>query len=175
MVGVPLNIMCSKRCAMPVMPRRSFELPTCATQPPATVGSSCRSTSSSRIPLPRFFSTTGTCCAVTGSAQCKRKTKANNLHPPPVRVPTHQILFRYAMLVRHTLRRTRSTAKSKATPSFCCYYWAECVYSHNLYLMKLFALKARLSVALYLAMLAVGATPAQAASRSEEHTSELQS
>ena len=38
MVGVPLNIMCSKRCAMPVMPSRSLELPTCATQPPATDG-----------------------------------------------------------------------------------------------------------------------------------------
>src|ERR1017187_2283607 len=100
MVGVPLNIMCSKRCAMPVIPSRSFELPTCATQPPETVGSSWRSTSSSRIPLARSFSTTGTFCAGSGSAQCRRKTTVNNFHAHPVRVPTRQVLSRYAMLVR---------------------------------------------------------------------------
>ena len=54
---------------MPVMPSRSLELPTWATQPPDTVGSSCRSTSSSRMPLARSFSTTGTCCAGNGSVQ----------------------------------------------------------------------------------------------------------
>ena len=38
MVGVPLNIMCSKRWAMPVMPGRSLALPTCATQPAGNGG-----------------------------------------------------------------------------------------------------------------------------------------
>ena len=33
MTRVPLNIMCSKRWLMPVMPSRSFTEPTCATQP----------------------------------------------------------------------------------------------------------------------------------------------
>src|SRR6266850_3659928 len=60
MVGVPLNIMCSKRWAMPVIPGRSLELPTCATQPPATVGSSCRWTRRSLIPFGSVFSITGT-------------------------------------------------------------------------------------------------------------------
>ena len=48
---------------MPVMPGRSLALPTCATHPPAMVGSSCRSTSSTRMPLGKVFSMTGTFCA----------------------------------------------------------------------------------------------------------------
>ena len=39
MVIVPLNIMCSKRWLMPVMPVRSLALPTFAAQPAATEGS----------------------------------------------------------------------------------------------------------------------------------------
>src|SRR5688572_25790944 len=42
------------------MPGRSLALPTWATQPPATVGSSGRSTIRSFIPLGSVFSTTGT-------------------------------------------------------------------------------------------------------------------
>src|ERR1043166_8905631 len=60
MGGVPLNIMCSKRWAMPVMPGRSLELPTWATQPPAMVGSSWRSTRRTDMPLARVFWRTGT-------------------------------------------------------------------------------------------------------------------
>jgi hypothetical protein len=52
---------------MPVIPGRSFELPTCATHPPATVGSSCLSTISSRIPFESCFSITGTFCADAGN------------------------------------------------------------------------------------------------------------
>ena len=39
-VFVPLNIMCSKRWAIPVMPGRSLALPTRASQPKAMVGCS---------------------------------------------------------------------------------------------------------------------------------------
>jgi hypothetical protein len=45
---------------MPVIPGRSFALPTRATQPPAIVGSSCRSTRSTRMPLASVCSVTGT-------------------------------------------------------------------------------------------------------------------
>ncbi len=40
MVLVPLNIMCSKKCEMPVIPGRSLAEPTWATQPVAMVGAS---------------------------------------------------------------------------------------------------------------------------------------
>ena len=40
-VLVPLNIMCSKKWLMPVIPGRSFTEPTCAVQPAAMVGESC--------------------------------------------------------------------------------------------------------------------------------------
>ena len=61
MVRVPLNIMCSKRWLMPVMPSRSFTEPTCATHPPTTVGESWRSNSSQRMPLGRVNSCTSIC------------------------------------------------------------------------------------------------------------------
>ena len=51
MMRVPLNIMCSKKWLMPVMPSRSLTEPTWATQPPTTVGESWRSKSSQRIPF----------------------------------------------------------------------------------------------------------------------------
>src|SRR4051812_42568870 len=75
--------MCSNRCAMPVIPGRSFALPTCATQPPAMVGSSCRSTSRRRMPFGSSFSVTGTFWASSGKVQNKRKhTRAPLGHDP---------------------------------------------------------------------------------------------
>ena len=50
-VLVPLNIMCSKRWLMPVIPSRSLTEPTWATQPAATVGDSCRSRRRKRMPF----------------------------------------------------------------------------------------------------------------------------
>ena len=61
MVRVPLNIMCSKRWLMPVMPARSLTEPTCATQPATTVGESWRSKSSQRMPLGSVSSWTLIC------------------------------------------------------------------------------------------------------------------
>ena len=63
MAAVPLNIMCSKRCATPVMPGRSWTDPTLATQPAATFGSPGRGKSSNVKPLSSTTSSTGTCCA----------------------------------------------------------------------------------------------------------------
>ena len=40
MVWVPLNIMCSKKWLIPVIPGRSFAEPTWAVQPASTVGES---------------------------------------------------------------------------------------------------------------------------------------
>ena len=40
-VFVPLNIMCSKKWLIPVIPGRSFTEPTWAVQPAAIVGESC--------------------------------------------------------------------------------------------------------------------------------------
>ncbi len=62
-VFVPLNIMCSNRCEMPVMPGPSLTEPTFATQPQDTVGESWRSTISSFNPLGSSSSRTLTCCA----------------------------------------------------------------------------------------------------------------
>ena len=74
-VGVPLNIMCSNKCAMPVIPGRSLALPTRATQPPEIDGASCRSTSSTLSPLERKCSFTGTFWPNTAIAgNKKRKT-----------------------------------------------------------------------------------------------------
>ncbi len=60
MVRLPLNIMCSKRWAMPVAPTSSLTDPTWAVHPAETVGLSCRSTINSFIPLSRNTSWTGT-------------------------------------------------------------------------------------------------------------------
>src|ERR1043166_9354861 len=81
MAGVPLNIMCSKRWAMPVMPGRSLELPTWATQPPAMVGSSWRSTRRTDMPLARVFWRTGTFWAGNGREQNKSTAKAEIRNP----------------------------------------------------------------------------------------------
>jgi hypothetical protein len=62
MTRVPLNIMCSKRWLMPVMPSRSFTEPTWATHPPTTVGESWRSKSSQRIP----FGSVNSCTLICG-------------------------------------------------------------------------------------------------------------
>ena len=76
MVRVPLNIMCSKKWLMPVMPARSFTEPTCATQPAAMVGDSWRSKSSQRMPLGSVSSWTLICgfsAAAAGSAGAQRE------------------------------------------------------------------------------------------------------
>jgi hypothetical protein len=80
--------MCSNRWAIPVMPGRSFALPTCATQPAAMVGSSCRSTSSTRMPLASVCSVTGTFWAMRGRPggrkrddQSTASKKAQAFHP----------------------------------------------------------------------------------------------
>src|SRR5262245_40979546 len=57
-VRVPLNIMCSKKWLMPVMPGRSLTEPTRASQPTLTVGDSWRSKSSHFMPLPSVYSST---------------------------------------------------------------------------------------------------------------------
>ena len=64
---VPLNIMCSNRCATPVMPGRSYTEPTLATQPAATLGSPGRGTSSRVRPLSSSCSITSTCWAPAGT------------------------------------------------------------------------------------------------------------
>ena len=81
MVRVPLNIMCSKRCEMPVMPGRSFTEPTFATQPAATLGSPLRGTISTFMPLSSTISWTATCCAVAASGHsATAATTARNRH-----------------------------------------------------------------------------------------------
>ncbi len=63
MVRVPLNIMCSKKWLMPVMPGRSFAEPTCATQPAETVDSSGRTTARNFMPFESSKVSTGTFAA----------------------------------------------------------------------------------------------------------------
>ena len=71
-VCVPLNIMCSNRCATPVMPGRSYTEPTLATQPAATFGSPGRGTSSRVRPLSSSCSITSTCWAPAGAPRPSR-------------------------------------------------------------------------------------------------------
>ncbi len=69
MTWVPLNIMCSKKWLMPVMPGRSFTEPTRATHPAATVGESWRSKSSHFMPFASWYSSTaiwGFCAPAAG-------------------------------------------------------------------------------------------------------------
>src|SRR5579872_2071089 len=117
MVSVPLNIMCSKRWAVPVMPGRSLEEPTCATQPPAMDGSSWRSTSRSFMPLARVFSTTGTFWAKSGETQAAgRRRKRNNFrtrHLPPR--PVIVVTRRWLLSVNTNLRQKVSQGCSSAT------------------------------------------------------------
>ena len=61
MVWVPLNIMCSKKWLIPVIPGRSFTEPTWATHPVNTVGESWFSYSNHVIPLSRVTSSTAIC------------------------------------------------------------------------------------------------------------------
>ena len=78
MVRVPLNIMCSKRWLIPVIPSRSFTEPTWATQPPTTVGESWRSKSSQRIPFGSANSWTliwGFSAAWTGPGRAERRSR----------------------------------------------------------------------------------------------------
>ena len=49
---LPLNIMCSKKWATPVIPGRSLAEPTCATEPPMTVACAGRETTRNRMPFP---------------------------------------------------------------------------------------------------------------------------
>ncbi len=61
-VSVPLNIMCSKKWLMPVMPGRSLTEPTLATQPAAmTLGWSVRGRRRNFIPLSRVKTSGATC------------------------------------------------------------------------------------------------------------------
>ena len=63
-VPVPLNIMCSKKWLMPVIPGRSSTLPTFATHPAlTTLGWSVRGTRRNCIPLGSENSSTATCWA----------------------------------------------------------------------------------------------------------------
>jgi hypothetical protein len=75
-VSVPLNIMCSKKWLMPVMPGRSFTEPTFASQPAATVfGWSWRGTSRNFIPFGRFRISGSTCWArASGAAKRAART-----------------------------------------------------------------------------------------------------
>jgi hypothetical protein len=59
-VRLPLNIMCSKKWLMPVMPGLSFAEPTRATQPAETVASSGRTTARNFIPFESSKVSTGT-------------------------------------------------------------------------------------------------------------------
>jgi len=75
-VLVPLNIMCSKKWLIPVMPGRSFTEPTRAVHPAATVGDSCRSKSSHFIPLSSTTSVTSICgFSTAGSGGAARRAK----------------------------------------------------------------------------------------------------
>ncbi len=69
MVRVPLNIMCSNRWLIPVMPSRSFTEPTWATHPADTVGESWRSKRSQRMPLGRVNSSTAMPALSASAAQ----------------------------------------------------------------------------------------------------------
>ena len=60
MVRVPLNIMCSKRWAMPVIPGRSFTEPTLAIQPAEMLGSPRRGTMSTFSPFSSVWTLTST-------------------------------------------------------------------------------------------------------------------
>src|SRR3990172_8368868 len=59
-VRLPLNIMCSKKWLIPVMPGLSFAEPTLATQPADTVASSGRTTARNFIPFESSKLSTGT-------------------------------------------------------------------------------------------------------------------
>jgi len=77
MVLVPLNIMCSKKWLMPVMPGRSFTLPTLASQPAAIVlGWSCRGTSRNFMPLSSVKTSTSTCWATALALSAAEATMA---------------------------------------------------------------------------------------------------
>jgi hypothetical protein len=69
---------------MPVIPGGSLTDPTLATQPHATVGASCRSTSSNFMPLPSVSSRTCTCCAPAAAAT----SSASNATAQPLLVMT---------------------------------------------------------------------------------------
>ena len=74
-VSVPLNIMCSKKWLMPVMPGRSFTEPTLATQPAAiTFGWSVRGRRRNFMPLSSVKTSGETCCAERGRATASAAT-----------------------------------------------------------------------------------------------------
>ena len=78
MVSVPLNIMCSKKWLMPVMPGRSFTEPTLASQPAAMVlGWSWRGTRRNFMPLGSVKSSGSTCWAMAAGARLR--TAANTV------------------------------------------------------------------------------------------------
>src|SRR2546428_10942039 len=72
-VWVPLNIICSNKCEMPVTPGCSFTEPTLAIHPAETFGEPLRCTSSSFIPLSSRTSWTGTFCAQRDREQIKKR------------------------------------------------------------------------------------------------------
>ncbi len=78
MVGLPLNIMCSKRWAMPVAPASSLTDPTWVTQPAETVGLSWRSTISIFMPLSRKTSWTGTLASWAATAKVLKSTTVSS-------------------------------------------------------------------------------------------------
>ena len=67
-VSVPLNIMCSNRCEIPVMPVVSLADPTRAKIEAMMVGASCRSTIKTCMPLSSQYSLASIFCAAAGSA-----------------------------------------------------------------------------------------------------------
>ena len=78
MVSVPLNIMCSKRWEIPVMPVISLAEPTRAKIAPMMVGASCLSTIRTCMPLSSqyslasmFWAATGMAAASTNAAQTR--------------------------------------------------------------------------------------------------------
>src|SRR5262245_2810429 len=79
----PLNIMCSNRWEIPVMPGRSFTEPTWATQPPATVGERWRGTSSSFMPFERKCSWTLSPAAGGGADPLAAALDAARAPPDP--------------------------------------------------------------------------------------------
>ena len=81
-VSVPLNIMCSKKWLIPVIPGRSLTLPTFATHPALTTfGWSVRGTRRNCIPLGSVSSSTATCWAVAGRMATNNPVTRTRRHP----------------------------------------------------------------------------------------------
>ena len=114
-VGVPLNIMCSKRWLMPVMPGRSFTLPTLATQPQAIVGSSFRGRRRSFIPFDSVDSWTFSSWA--GAGRAPERTQAERRAIPAMRPRGRRRRFAKGFMVTSGSMEPGGVYGARASPS----------------------------------------------------------